>query len=216
MGSLLGGCGAERTIHRLRAANFQQERTEGVTTSVQARALYLQVSPGGGLTAESIDAANRMLTSQGPIRRQVLTIVALSPAGEKLAPRLAKTLTDAGANPPRRGAYEVEAGAGSAPAEDLTRQQQGWDIELISEAVVVNAPDCTVAQPDLWTVSPYYAIGTLGCANEANIAMMASDPRDLIRPRALAPTEGKIATSAVERYFNDETKELIDIDFGEN
>jgi len=74
-------------------------------------------------------------------------------------------------------------------------------------------PDTTVDDPENWASSPYYALGTLGAANSANIAMMTSDPRDLLRPRTLAPTEGKIATSAMDRYLNDDLKDLIDIDF---
>lgn len=217
-GSLLGGCALDRGIHHLRAGNFAQPRDESTTVSVQARALYLKAVPdGSGLTAESMAAANDLLTSQGPIRRQALTIVPLSPAGELIAPRLARALESAGARNPQHGEYQVDGGADSEPAQALAQQHEGWDIELISEALVVDASDCVVAMPDLWTVKPYSAVGTLGCANQANIAMMVSDPRDLIRPRALGPTEGRIAAGAVERYLNGEINELIDIDFsGDN
>lgn len=211
---MLGGCAIDRGIHSLRVNRFAQPREDGVTASVQARALYLKVSSDGeGLTRDSLSAANDLLTAQGPIRRQVLTIVPLTPAGEKVAPRLAKALEDAGAVEAQLGSYVVDAGPDSNEAEELGKQQRGWDLELISEAIVMHAPDCTVAKPDLWTVSPFYAVGTLGCANQVNVAMMASDPRDLIRPRALAPAEGNVTASAVERYQKGEVNELIDIDF---
>lgn len=212
-GVLLGGCAADRAIHRMRAQSFPQPRDKGVSASVKARALYLKAAPNGGLTAESIKSANTLLTVQGPLRRQILTIVPLSPAGDKIAPRLAKALEAAGARSPRSGSYDVKDGAKSAAGQDLKRQQHGWDLELISEALVVDVTDCSVADPDNWTINPYYAVGTLGCANEANIAMMTSDPRDLLRPRALAPAEGKIASSAIERYYAGEVNDLIDIDF---
>jgi len=213
-GVLLGGCGLDRGIHQLRATHFPQLKEGGVSTDVQARALYLKATPDGrGLTAESIAAANDLLTTQGPIRRQVLTIIPLSPAGEQIAPRLVQALDAAGARSPQLGANKMNGEPESESAKEQTRQQQSWDIELVSEAIVVNVPDCTVAEPDLWTVEPYYAVGTLGCANQSNIAMMVSDPRDLIRPRSLAPSEGAIATSAMDRYLDGELNDLIDIDF---
>lgn len=214
LGVLLGGCAADRGISKLRAERFPQMKNNEVKVSVQAKALYLKVTPkGNGLTKESIDAANILLTEQGPIRRQVLTIVPLTPAGEKIAPHLASALTAAGARPPLLGGDQVMEENTSKPAKALKNQQQDWDIELTSEAIVVEVPDNTIADPDNWTMSPYYNIGTLGAANRANIAMMVSDPRDLLRPRALAPTEGKIATSALGRYLTDDLKDLIDINF---
>ena len=194
--------------------HFAQPTDNDVKAAPRARALYLQAAAEGvGLKAESLDAANDLLTTQGPIGKQTLTLVPLSPAGERVAPRLARALRDAGARVVHLGVYEVQGGAESEPGRELARQQEGWDVELISEAVVVEIPDCTVAKPDEWTVSPFESVGTLGCASNANIAAMISDPRDLLRPRVLGPADGKVAESAVKRYRNDEIKDLIDIDF---
>ena len=73
-------------------------------------------------------------------------------------------------------------------------------LELISEAYVVHAPECVVADPTRWTIEPYEAVGTLGCANNANIAMMVSDPKDLLRPRALEGADGTASNLAVQKY----------------
>jgi len=212
--AILGGCAVERGIQKMRAQRFSQPREGQTTVSVKARATYLQATANGdGLSAESIAAANELLTAQGPIRRQILTIIPLSPAGKRIAPHLVKALQAAGAPSPQSGSYEVAENANSEAAKALAEQQQGWDIELVSEAVVVEVPDTTIANPDGWALSPYYSVGTLGVATQANIAMMVSDPRDLVRPKTLAPTEGKIAASALDRYLNDDLKDLLDIDF---
>lgn len=74
-----------KTVGRVRSSNFAQTRDEALSMKVQAKSLYLRASANGsGLTDESIESANKFLLSQGPIRRQVLTVVPLSERGEKL------------------------------------------------------------------------------------------------------------------------------------
>ena len=59
-------------------------------------------------------------------------------------------------------------------------------------------------------------MGALGCANNANIARMVSDPRDLVRPRPLEPGDGEAAVLAVRKYQTGDTEDLVDIDFSQD
>lgn len=200
----------ERWIGDTRKGFFSQPRKDTVETNVSARTLYLRASNEGvGLTAHSIQEANAFLGGQGPIRRQVLTIIPLTPNGAKLAPRLAQALTDAGARSPKVLSYQPAKETPYAAADT------GYDVQLVSEAVVVNAAPCRIANPQRWTIEPFYATGTLGCANEANIALMTSDPRDLLRPRPLDDADGSVAALAVQKYQQGETEDLLDIDFSQ-
>ena len=97
-----------KTVGRVRSSNFAQTRDEALSMKVQAKSLYLRASANGsGLTDESIESANKFLLSQGPIRRQVLTVVPLSERGEKLARRLAEALEEAGAQEPKLASAPV-------------------------------------------------------------------------------------------------------------
>ena len=201
-----------KTVARVRQSNFAGERDEALSMKVQSKSLYLRASANGtGFTDGSIEEANKFLLSQGPIRRQVLTVVPLSERGVKLARRLAEALEDAGAATPKLGLYVNE----KTGRHDFADRRTGWDVELISEAYVVDAPDCFVKDPRRWTIDPYDAVGTLGCANNANIAMMVSDPKDLLRPRALEGGDGTAADLAVQKYQTGETEDLVDIDFSQ-
>lgn len=204
---LLSGCGTQ--LNDLRAQRFGAgEAAKTPTVAPRAVALALQAAPdGNGLTAESLNAANELLTRQGRIDAQVLTLTPFNARGEALAQRLAQALARSGARAPRveslpRDAQRLQAAA-----------QAGWDLELQSEAMTVQATRCSIAKPDDWTIHPYYGVGTLGCANRANLARMVSDPRDLARPRTLEGADGKAAAGAVDRYQTGETRDLIDIDF---
>lgn len=204
---LLAGC--QTPLNDLRSKRFGN----GVVPVAagarhHALALALQADPSGqGLTPESLREANAMLTRQGRIDQQVLTLTPFNAQGEMLAQRIAQTLTRAGARAPRVEPIPLDAER-VAEAND-----GGWTLELQSEALALNVTDCRIARPDGVTLSPYYSVGALGCANRANMARMVSDPRDLSRPRTLEGGDGKAAAGAIERYQTGETRDLIDIDF---
>jgi pilus assembly protein CpaD len=50
-------------------------------------------------------------------------------------------------------------------------------------------------------LSSYY-----GCANATNLGLMVASPGDLVSGRTLAPADGMLAASAVQRYLNDKVK----------
>lgn len=203
---LLSAC--ETPINGLRASRFAGSEVEAPAVVPRALALALQVSADGqGLAPESIKQANVMLSSQGRLQAQRLSITPFNARGEAVAQRLAKALVSSGAQSPKLLPIPAEA----ARLELASRQR--WDIELQSEALVLNTADCRVADPDAWMLRPYTAIGPLGCANRANIARMTSDPRDLVRPRTLAGADGNAAVMATKRYQEGEVRDLIDIDF---
>lgn len=204
---LATGCTTQ--LNDLRAQRFGNAAPPlAAAVAPQAVALALRATPDGlGLMPESLQAANTMLTRQGRIDAQVLTLTPFNARGEQMAPRLAQALARNGAPEPRIAALPTDAQRLAEAAAG------GWDLELQSEALAPNIARCSVARPNEWTIHPFHGIGALGCANRANIARMASDPRDLVRPRTLDGADGKAAAGAVHRYQNGNPRDLLDIDF---
>ncbi len=207
---LLGAC--ESPIHNARTQRFGAADAPLPAPSVQARALALglQTSPDGrGLSSEALVQANTLLTNQGRLSAQSLSITPLNARGQQLAPRLAAALVRSGARNPH-----IEP----LPTDEkrlADAKAAGWDLELQSEALVRTSTRCSLAGSADWTIHPFEGVGRLGCANQENLARMASDPRDLNRPRVLEGADGRAAAGAVERYQSGDIRDLIDIDFGD-
>lgn len=200
---LLAGC--DRHVNQLREARFAPfGEIEQPKVAPSALVASLKANGSGSFTAESLANLNTLLRAQGRLRQQTLTLQPYTPSGERLAQRLASVLRAQGA---------VSEQVIVMPSRLEAPQAAEWDLQVVSEALVVKVPDCAIASPDTWTVKPYQAVGTLGCANRANIAAMVSDPRDLVRPQALDGGDGIGAVNAVGRYHDDEVRELLDIDF---
>lgn len=207
---LLVAC--ESPLNTMRAQRFGQALPPA-NHQVEPRALALALRTNGegtALTTDSLRAANDLLSRQGRLNQQVLTLTPFNQRGLELAPRLAQALVRSGAQAPR-----IE----SLPTDEQRLHEasdQGWDLELLSEALVVDVARCQIADSGNWAVHPYQAMGTLGCANRANLARMVSDPRDLVRPRVLSAADGTASAAAVQRYQEGEPHELIDISFDED
>ncbi|WP_455923435.1 CpaD family pilus assembly lipoprotein [Pseudomonas putida] len=198
--ALLSGC--DSTLNGIRAERFANPAQAPIEVRPQALSLGLHATANGqSLTSASLDALNRLLLRQGRLANQTLTLLPHTPAGARIAQRLAQALQTQG-----------------LPARQLNQQalslQSGSDdLMVIAEALVVQAPTCTIHSPDRWAISPYSAIGTLGCANDANIAAMVSNPRDLISPALLDGEDGVHASNAVQRYHENDLPKLIDMNF---
>ncbi|WP_167010540.1 CpaD family pilus assembly lipoprotein [Comamonas sp. Tr-654] len=207
--TLLTGC--ESPLNSTRAQRFgSSEPLQAPQVAPRALALGLVTTADGqSLSPQSLQAANALLTQQGRIGNQTLSITPFNAQGVPLAQRLAQALVRSGASAP----------IVLAVPKDATRLAQaeaaGWTLELQSEAVVVDTARCQIANSSNWTIHPYYGVGALGCANRANVASMASDPRDLNRPRTLEAADGRAAVLPIERYQRGEVRDLIDIDFEE-
>lgn len=203
----LSGC--DRSMNQMRENRLSPYiQAQAATVKPSALVASLNVAANGSLTADSLANLNTLLRNQGRLRNQTLTISPFTPAGETLARRLAEVLREQGLP-----SQQVLV----APTQLKGRTEGGdWDLQVISEALVVNVPDCAIADPKTWTVKPFQAVGQLGCANRANIARMVADPRDLARPQALDAADGMAAVNAVTRYHDDETRELLDIDFSKD
>lgn len=198
---VLTGCNHQ--VNNIRAKRFANPPLQAIEVQPSALSLELRTTANGqSFTAESIDSLNQLLLSQGRLPNQTLTLIPQSPAGERIAARLGQALRARGLPAER---LRLEA---------LRLQTSGnTDLTVVSEALVVQVPTCGISQPHLWSVQPYAALGGLGCANQANIAAMVSNPRDLISPQALAAADGNHASSAVQRYHENDLPELIDINF---
>jgi pilus (Caulobacter type) biogenesis lipoprotein CpaD len=202
----LPGCTEE--LNQMRAERFANQPQQAIGVKASALSLNLRATPSGqSLTPDSLARLNDMLNRQGRLNNQTLTLLPYTPAGERIAQRLAEALEERGL-PPAQLRLKSDLREVQGAGED--------DLMVISEALVAQVPDCSIADPQSWAVTPYQAVGTLGCANRANLARMVSDPRDLVRPRTLAPGDGIQASAAVQRYHTDELRELGDIDFSDD
>ncbi|MFV3402553.1 MULTISPECIES: CpaD family pilus assembly lipoprotein [Pseudomonas] len=198
---LVSGC--DRHVNQYREQRFAPF-TPVPQASVAPSALVaaLKASASGGFTAESLDNLNSLLNAQGRLHNQHLTLQPYTPSGDRLAQRLAIVLRE-------QGVAEVSV----RPTRLDAREAHDWDLQVVSEAIVAKIPDCSVANAQTWTVQPFHAVGQPGCAVRANIAAMVADPRDLARPRVLDSADGIHAVGAMQRYHEDEVRELLDIDF---
>ena len=189
-----------REINEIRSEKYigQPQRPVAVTPSVVTLPLRT-TADGRRLDSGSVVDLTAALESQGRLSRQAITLVPRTSRGQTIARRLGRSLIERGL--PSSGLHlDRSARRGEAQgAEDLT---------LITEAVIVRVPDCAIADPTIWTVSPFTAVGSLGCANRANLASMVSDPRDLISSQELAGGDGIQASESVKRYHTDNVREL--------
>ncbi|QXH53534.1 CpaD family pilus assembly protein [Pseudomonas fakonensis] len=198
---LLGGC--DRQLNQMRETRFAPfTPVPQATVAPSALMASLKASGNGSFTAESLDNLNSLLHAQGRLHNQHLTLQPYTPSGDRLAQRLASVLRD-------QGAAEVSI----RPTRLDASEARDWDLQVVSEAIVAKIPDCSVANAKTWTVKPFEAVGQPGCAVRANIAAMVADPRDLARPRTLDSADGIHAVGAMQRYHEDEVRELLDIDF---
>lgn len=199
---LLGAC--DRNVNNQRVAIYAPQTPQAPIRAVpSAMVAHLSATAGGGLSRESLGDLNTMLGRQGRLSQQTLTLRPSTPAGEQVARRLGQVLGELGARQVIVAPTQLD-------------KANGADLQVVSEALVAQVPDCSIADPSRWTVKPYRAIGDLGCANRANIASMVADPRDLNRGRALDGGDGVAAVNAVERYQRHETVELLDINFNKD
>ncbi|RMV72779.1 hypothetical protein ALP05_03222 [Pseudomonas caricapapayae] len=198
--ALLTGCNS--TLNTLREHRFANQPHTAIEVQPSALSLGLAATPNGqSLTPASLEALNQLLLRQGRLPNQHLTLLPHTPAGDRIAQRLGQALRGRGL-------------PGNQLVVETVRLQPGADdLTVLSEALVVQAPTCTIAAPEHWAIAPYSAIGSLGCANEANLAAMVSNPQDLVAPALLGPGDGTSASSAVQRYHEHDLPELLDMTF---
>ncbi|WP_417796605.1 CpaD family pilus assembly lipoprotein [Terasakiella pusilla] len=216
---LLALTGCSNDVTGLGEGRFYNTTQQPIEVKPSAVSLTLKVSPNGqSLSPKSVEKLNAMLLEQGRLNLQTITLMPRTPAAEKMAGRLGRILQKNGL-PQSQLRQHAALRGGPATGEKNNEQVQeklSDDLLIISEAIVANVPDCTLAGAENWLKSPYRAAGALGCANRANLARMVSDPRDLVRPRTLGAGDGIQADGAMQRYHDDEIRELIDINFEED
>lgn len=63
------------------------------------------------------------------------------------------------------------------------------------------------------TANPYdnQPLPQFGCANARNLAMMVERPNDLVQGRDFGDGSGVLAVGAMRRYYNNQTRGLIDL-----
>ena len=200
--TLLTITGCSQQLHNMRESRLANgPKPEAYDVKPSVRSVDLSIDQHGHISADSSAAANQLLNQQGALRNQHLLIIPGTDAELPNAHKIAEQLARSGALTSQLQVLQ--------PADDGLGEGQ---VQLISRALVVDIPDCR-NDSEQWTVNPYAAFNNLGCANRANIARMVSDPTDLARPQVLAPADGAHAREAITRYRENDTTELLDIDF---
>lgn len=202
---VLSGC--DSYVNQMRLNGLGQTPPSAMpSVKPQAASVDLKLDQHGGLTQDSLASLNQLLQQQGRLSQQTLVLTPANTRGEKIAQRLATRLVAIGIPANKINVLPVAASAANAHG----------DLNVLSQALVVTVPDCRIANAQEYTVHPYQSIGPLGCATRANLAKMVADPQDLLRARPLDAGDGQAAENAVGRYYDDDIRELLDIDFNED
>ena len=152
---------------------------------------------GRPLDQQDFQAVTDFLRSHGPLANQRLVVV------------------DQG------GLYEKKRIQGWFDRLGINRPQVRWvrqDAEqqrllITTEYFVVRTPDCPSSDVQPGTpLHKQYRSPSFGCATAANLAMMVSDPRELVKGRNLAPASGTRLVGAVQRYQTNTVTPLLSTD----
>ena len=84
----------------------------------------------------------------------------------------------------------------------------GRDLQVVVGRYLVVPPQCPNWSKPSNSDPRNLRAGNLGCSVTANLGLMVADPGDLVRGRRQTPALGAHGVAAVERYLNDEVKEL--------
>lgn len=148
---------------------------------------------------------------QAPLR--ATDVVALQRGVNGFGPAAAvhaSVVLQPGATPAARNAIRktlVEAGVPPTNIVFVSRTVPGNEVVL--HRYVVTPPECRQFSLDLNRSPQENPKAQFGCVNERNLTQMVEDPRDLLHGRTLGPADAEHAANGVERYRNDEIKELL-------
>jgi pilus assembly protein CpaD len=78
--------------------------------------------------------------------------------------------------------------------------RQGGEITLSFIRYVAESPPCGNFSTDLAHTLSNAGMPNLGCATQHNLAAMVADPRDLMTPKPLGPSDAGRALTILERY----------------
>ncbi|MGF1477073.1 MAG: CpaD family pilus assembly lipoprotein [Geminicoccaceae bacterium] len=95
-------------------------------------------------------------------------------------------------------------GADDRPDLRLSRR-----VEVRATTYVTTIPRCDLFSSDRSLDPIRQPLPGLGCANDANLAAMVADPRDLIDGQPTGPADGHHQAAGVERYHTDKVKDLV-------
>ncbi|WCN15264.1 pilus assembly protein CpaD [Marinomonas mediterranea] len=211
----LSGC--DHTVHRLRNGSSEAEKgTPAFVVKPTVSSISLQLQENGSLKKSALDGVNALLRNQGRLSSQVIRLQPYTDKGNVFASHLKDSLLSLGVQESKLKILPIQYQATTIKPDLENDKQDKWDLSLTSEAMVVVTKDCSIEDSQAWSVHSYESIGTLGCANRANIAQMVSDPRDLIRGRTLDDADGVHAVEAMTRYHESDVTPLLDIDFNED
>jgi pilus assembly protein CpaD len=168
-----------------------------VTVAASAQRLEIAVAPGDMMLSPEVRADLRTFASDY-LRAGYGALVMSMPAGGDNAEAAAlvahearMALTDAG----------VSYAAIAANTHDGSGELR--PIVLNFERYVAQAPECeSLGTQNLagWSATNNQPWPSFGCANQANLAAMIEDPRDLLRPRTEDPRDGARRAVVMEAY----------------
>ncbi|AEF53248.1 CpaD family pilus assembly protein [Marinomonas posidonica] len=211
----LSGC--DHTVHRLRNGSAEAEKgTPAFVVKPTVSSISLTLQENGSLKRSALDAVNALLRNQGRLSSQEIWLQPYTDKGDEFASHLKASLLSLGVQENKLEVLPIQYQATATSPSSTKDKPEAWDLSLRSEAMVVVTKNCGIQDSQAWSVNPYKAIGTLGCANRVNLAQMVADPRDLIRGRTLDDADGIHAVEAMTRYHESDVTPLLDIDFNED
>ena len=80
-----------------------------------------------------------------------------------------------------------------------------------SQGMTAIAPECPAWSGQEASAFDNQPIPQFGCASARNLAMMVDRPDDLIRGRDFGDSSGVMANGAMRRYYNNQTRGLLDL-----
>lgn len=168
-----------------------------ITVAQSAQRMDIAVAPGDMALSAEARAELRNFASDY-LRAGYGALVMSTPAGGAnsesaalIAHETRMALTDAGVS---YAAIAANTHDGSGEASPIV---------LNFERYVAQAPECeSISTQNLgeWSASNNQPWRSFGCANQANLAAMIEDPRDLLRPRTEDPRDGARRATVMDAY----------------
>jgi hypothetical protein len=110
---------------------------------------------------------------------------------------------------PYTPSHKYKYGAKCHHTDHHKTHERGSAVVIVVERFVVITPSCANYLTQIGDASQAYNSSNFGCATEANLGMMISNPLDLLRGRERSPYDGTVMAAGVNRYETDNIKPIV-------